>query len=209
MCILKRSSTRCRAPIEVGSDDRHPPTILCSLGNNFPRQSAVLAAMMAPVGRRWGFRMLVAASSGKDLVSEKSVLMQKLAKIPPIRSIQIIDDNRLDAEHVSAVLHLLLGRDVIITQHKSMAVALETLRRSPPDLIFLDDYLPPLDRAESSMKSLQRFGYTGPIVVMSGSFTRARKTEISAFKPLGLLPKDDINSFAMAEVLARLGSDRS
>lgn len=142
-------------------------------------------------------------------MSQKSLLMQKLAKIPAIRTIQIIDDTQMDADHVAAVLHLLLGRDVVIAHHKSMAVALDRMRRAMPDLIFLDDYLPPLDRAESSIRSLHRFGYAGPIVVMSGSLTRSRKTELSCFAPLGVLSKDDINSFAIAEVLARLGPDRS
>jgi CheY-like chemotaxis protein len=148
-------------------------------------------------------------SSGKDLVSEKSLLMQKLSKIPPLRCIMVIDDNVLDSDHVAAVLHLLLGRDITIVKKRLMPAALEALRTMKPDLVFLDDYLPPLDRAESSIKGLARFGYTGPVVIMSGNFSRTRKMELAKYEPLALLAKDDINSFAIAEVLSRLAPSSS
>lgn len=148
--------------------------------------------------------MLLAASSGNDLVSTKSILMQRLASLPTIGRIVVIDDNEMDAQHLMATLFLLLGRDLVIVNYRSVAVALDRTRRDKPDLIFLDDHIPPLDRAESSIRSLHRFGIDVPIVVMSGQLTRARRNELRRLNPLGILDKDEINTFAVGEVLLRL-----
>lgn len=151
--------------------------------------------------------MLLAASSGDDLVSSKSILMQKLAKLPAFGRIAIIDDSDMDAQRLMATLYLLIGREVVISCYRSVAVALDRTRRDKPDLIFLDDLIPPLDRAESSIRSLLRFGVDAPVVVMSGQLTRARRTELKRLNPLGILDKDEINTFAVGEVLLRLVPD--
>lgn len=148
--------------------------------------------------------MLLAASSGNDLASNKSILMQRLAKLPALGRIVVIDDNEMDAQHLIATLYLLLGRDVSIINFRSVAVALDRTRRDKPDLIFLDDHIPPLDRAESSIRSLHRFGVDAPIIVMSGQLTRTRRIELKRLGPLGILDKDEINTFAVGEVLLRL-----
>lgn len=148
--------------------------------------------------------MLFAASSGNDLVSRKSILMQGLARLPSFQRIAIIDDSDLDAQHLTATLNLLLGREVTIAHYKSVAVALDRTRKDRPDLIFLDDYMPPLDRAETSIRSLIRFGINAPIVIISGQLNRARRNELAKLNPVGILDKDEINTFAVGEVLLRL-----
>ncbi len=148
--------------------------------------------------------MHFAASSGNDLVSRKSILMQGLARLPAFKRIAVIDDNDLDAQHLTATLYLLLGREVAVAHYRSIAVALDRTRKERPDLIFLDDYMPPLDRAESSIRSLVRFGIHAPIVIMSGQLNRARRNELAKLNPIGILDKDEINTFAVGEVLLRL-----
>lgn len=153
--------------------------------------------------------MLVAAASGRDLDADKSAMLQKLGNLPAINRVAIIDDNDQDARHVSAVIHLLLGRHVDVAHYKNIAVAIQRIRDLMPDLLFLDDYLPPLDRAESSLRSLQRFGFAAPFVIISGTLTRSRRTELALLKPLCLIEKDDLNTFSIAEALSRLVPERS
>lgn len=144
------------------------------------------------------------AGSGHDIASDKSTLLKRLKDLPPIRRIMIIDDSEQDCRHMVAALYLLLGRDVEISTFRNMAVAIDRLRREMPGLVFLDDYLPPLDRAESSIRSLQRFGFNGPVVIITGQMTRARRLELSRLGPLAVVDKDDINTTSLAEVLLRL-----
>jgi DNA-binding NarL/FixJ family response regulator len=151
--------------------------------------------------------MLIAASSGDDLVSRKSRLAQQLNKLSTVRHITIIDDNALDARHVTAVLHLLLGRAITVVHHKSVALAIASMRTRMPDLLFLDDVLPPLDRAETSLRSLHRQGLVSPIVIVTAMLTQTRRKQLLTLYPLGILHKDDIDSFSVGEILTRLVPD--
>lgn len=153
--------------------------------------------------------MLFASSSGRDIDAEKSQNLQKLEKLPQIRTIAIIDDEAHDARHITAVMNLLLGRDVVIRHFKTIAQANREMHKQPADLVILDDHLPPLDRAESSMRSLRRQGVTAPVIIISGHLTRARRVELAALGALAILDKDDINSFAFAEILCRLAENRN
>lgn len=150
--------------------------------------------------------MLIASSSGRDIDAEKSLNLQKLGKLPQIRNIIIIDDEPQDARHITAVLNLLLGRETQLRHFKSISQANQGLYKQAADLVVLDDHLPPLDRAESSIRSLRRHGITAPIIIVSGQLTRARRIELAALEPLAILEKDDINTFTFAEVLGRLAA---
>ena len=127
--------------------------------------------------------------------------------MPPLRRILVIDDNERDAKHVAVVLKMLLGADVQVTMHRYLAKAVAELQKGQPDLIVLDDHLPPMDRAETSAKALQRFGYVGPLIIMTGMLDRARRLELEQLNPLGLIHKDDLDSFSLSEVLTRLVKD--
>lgn len=148
--------------------------------------------------------MHMAAAAGSDFDAEKSALLRKLGKLPTIRHVLIVDDDEQDARHISAVLHLLLGRDVEIASFRTIAAALQRLREQSPDLIVLDDHLPPLDRAESSMRSFRRFGCEAPVIVVSGILTRMRRIELAQLQVLYIMDKDDVNTFTFAEALGRL-----
>ena len=151
--------------------------------------------------------MHIAASSGSELAARKSRLAQELHKLTGLRHIMVVDDNALDAQHVTAILHLLLGRTISIVHHKSVPMAIADLRSRMPDLLFLDDVLPPLDRAESSLKSLRRHGLVAPIIIMTAMLTTSRRKELMALEPLGILHKDDIDSLSVGEVLSRLSPE--
>lgn len=148
--------------------------------------------------------MLIAASNEDNLISRKSRIAQELNKLTSVRNVMVIDDNPLDARHVTAILHILLGRGITVTHYKSVALAISNLRTQMPDLLFLDDVIPPLDRAESSLKSLHRHGLVAPIIIMTAMLTQARRKQLMGLDLLGILHKDDIDSFSIGEILQRL-----
>ncbi len=159
------------------------------------------------LSRLIGVSMLIAAASGGELAARKSRLAQELQKLIGLQHIMVVDDNALDAQHVTAILNLLLGRGISVVHHKSVPTAIADMRNRMPDLLFLDDVLPPLDRAESSLKSLHRHGLTAPVIIVTAMLTTSRRKELMALAPLGILHKDDIDSLSVGEVLLRLAAD--
>jgi DNA-binding NarL/FixJ family response regulator len=147
---------------------------------------------------------MFAADDTKRVLVRKSELAKRIQLLPPLRNIMVIDDNAQDARHVAVVLRMLLGAASTVTSHLYLAKAVAELQRSMPDMIILDDYIPPMDRAESSLKALQRFGFNGPFIIMTGMLDRARRLELKKLGPLGLIHKDDLDSFSLSEVLTRL-----
>jgi CheY-like chemotaxis protein len=150
---------------------------------------------------------MLASDETKSVLVRKSELAKRIRALPPLRDIMVIDDNEQDARHAVVVLRLLLGPELVVTSHRYLAKAVAELQRKMPDLIILDDHLPPMDRAESSLKALQRFGFKGPFIVMTGMLDRQRKLELEKLGPLGLIHKDDLDSFSLSEVLTRLNKD--
>ena len=77
------------------------------------------------------------------------------------------------------------------------------------DLVFLDDYLKPTDRAVHTIPFLRRAGYTGPIVVLSGMLDKGRKIELLAAGADQAIHKDDINSTRLGVALAEVFAART
>jgi CheY-like chemotaxis protein len=150
---------------------------------------------------------MLASDETKSVLVRKSELAKRIRALPPLRNIMVIDDNDQDARHATVVLRMLLGPELVVTSHRYLAKAVAELQRTMPDLIILDDHLPPMDRAETSLKALQRFGFKGPFIVMTGMLDRQRKFELEQLGPLGLIHKDDLDSFSLSEALTRLNKD--
>jgi DNA-binding NarL/FixJ family response regulator len=140
----------------------------------------------------------------KSVLVRKSELAKRVQRLPQLRNIMVVDDTEQDARHVTVVMRLLLGADITVTSHRYLAKAVAELQKSMPDLLILDDHLPPMDRAETSLKAIQRFGFTGPFIIMTGMLDRQRRIELEKLGPLGLIHKDDLDSFSLSEVLTRL-----
>lgn len=147
---------------------------------------------------------MLMATAGSEFDSAKSAVLQRLAALPAIRRILIVEDDARQGRHISAVLHLLLGRQVMIDVFRSMSAATGGLRRGIPDLIVLDDHPPPMDRAVRSFNAIRRLGCAAPVVIVSSILTRERRIELSHLQALCIVDKDDVNTFVFAEVLARL-----
>jgi hypothetical protein len=66
------------------------------------------------------------------------------------------------------------------------------------DLVLLDDYMGPVDRATDAMPLIRRAGYVGPVVVISGGLTRARHNELMQIGVAAAPNKDDLDSGSIA-----------
>jgi DNA-binding NarL/FixJ family response regulator len=151
--------------------------------------------------------LMLVTDDPKSVLVRKSELAKRMQLLPPLRNIMVIDDSEQDARHVEVVLKMLLGPQMVVTSHRYLAKAVAELQRNMPDLVILDDHLPPMDRAETSHKALQRFGFRGPFIIMTGMLDRARRLELDKLGPLGMIHKDDMDSFSLSEVLTRLVED--
>jgi DNA-binding NarL/FixJ family response regulator len=120
----------------------------------------------------------------------------------------IIDDEHVDAERLTATLHVLFGYQVAIRCTSSLQAAVESLADGHPSITFLDDILKPSDDASRSMPELRRAGYDGPIIVVSGALTPSRRARLIADGAVDVIHKDDVDSVRVAEAVDRaLSSD--
>ncbi len=147
--------------------------------------------------------------NGADIVSRRSELLKAIAEAPPLGVIAIIDDQSREADHIAALLRLLLGGNQVVICFTALATAVHDLRYNRPDLIFLDDHLPPFGRAKTSLDTLHRFALTAPVVIVSGVMTARRKAELEKLGALATLDKDDINGLSLAEVLLRFMNSKT
>jgi hypothetical protein len=141
---------------------------------------------------------------GRELAVRKSELARTMQRLEWIKSIFVIDDNARDSQHITAILHLLLGRTITARVFRSVPAALMDLKEGQPDILFLDDWLPPTDRAESSLRSLRRQGLVAPVIIMSGMLTIERRKALMGLDILGIIHKDDVDSFSVAQILTKL-----
>ena len=104
----------------------------------------------------------------------------------------------LDARAVGALLRGAFGRDVQVRHATSLLRARNMLLERVPELIILDDILPPRDRAETSIAALREARFAGSIVVVSGGLTRIRTQALRAAGATGVIHKDDLNTTELA-----------
>lgn len=81
----------------------------------------------------------------------------------------LVDDNILEYKLIMARLEMLGQNNVDIRYAPDLAVACVHLADREPDLLLLDNRLPPVEDYRHSVGELRRAGYDGPIVVASAS----------------------------------------
>lgn len=151
-------------------------------------------------------RKRIGRTTGSGHLAKRSNLASARAKHGLPGEILIIDDEALDAERLTATLHVLFGYQVPIRWACSLGDALDSLAENPPSLAFLDDILKPSADAFLSIPELRRAGYHGPIIVVSGAVTQSRRTQLLAGGAADVIHKDDVDSVRVAEAVDRARS---
>ena len=142
--------------------------------------------------------------SGGDFLAKKSDLSQLSKKLPKLSQVLIVEDETPDADRLRATLRVILGYDINVRRASTLGAALDAVIAKQPDLVFLDDVLKPSDTASHTIPFLRRAKYDGPIVVISGQVTRARKAELIGLGATDVIHKDDVDSVRLTEALARV-----
>ncbi len=144
-------------------------------------------------------------SCGGDHLAKKSELVRARAKLGVFNDILIIEDETLDAERLSATLHVLFGYETQIRWASTLGDAVDRVIEQKPCVLFLDDILKPSATASQAIPMLREAGYAGPIVIVSGQVTYSRRSSLLADGASDVIHKDDVDSVRVAEALAGLG----
>ncbi len=144
-------------------------------------------------------------SCGGDHLTKKSELVRARAQLGVFHDILIVEDETLDAERLSATLRVLFGYETQIRLASSPGDAVDRVIEQKPCALFLDDILKPSATASQAIPLLRDAGYTGPIIVVSGQVTHARRSSLILAGASDVIHKDDVDSVRVAEALAGLG----
>ena len=141
--------------------------------------------------------------TGSGHLAKRNDLASARAKHALPGEILVIDDEALDAERLTATLRVLFGYQVPIRWARSLSDAIDSLAERQPSLTFLGDILKPSADAFLSIAELRRAGYVGPIIVVSGAVTQARRTRLMAGGASDVIHKDDVDSVRLGEAVDR------
>ena len=146
-----------------------------------------------------------ASASGRSVLARRADLQRMKSNLPDYRDFLVIDDNEFDSEVLRAVLHVWFGYDIDVRSARSIGLGLDCLQDRIPDVVFLDDLLPPSETATENMPYLRRWGYEGPIIIISSHLNRRRQLELAAAGAADVIHKDDMSAVGIAEVFERIG----
>jgi CheY-like chemotaxis protein len=141
------------------------------------------------------------ASTGSEFLARKSDLTRMRQRIPGLKDVLIVDDNNFDADSLRASLNMMFGYALTLRRAKTLGSALDCVIERKPDLVFLDDILPPSDTASTTIPFLRRCGYEAPIIVVSGEMTRTRRQALIAAGADDVIHKDEVDSVRISEAL--------
>jgi DNA-binding NarL/FixJ family response regulator len=142
--------------------------------------------------------------TGADYLVEKSDLARLSKEMPKFKSIVVFEDERLDSDRMLATLRTIYGHDVEVRRARTLTSGIDLLLAKRPDLILLDDYMGPTDRADDALPLIRRSGFDGPIVVISGALDRKRRNELLKLGFADALNKDDLDSGSIGKILLQL-----
>lgn len=142
--------------------------------------------------------------AGRYLERRSAVVKRIQAVGRPVR-VLLVEDNDFDAQRLMASLRVLLGGQLQLRQARTAEEMVRAVKRGfEADAVVLDDKLPAGVGAEASIERLRSAGFSGPIIVVSGWFTPARRQSLARLSVAGVFDKDDVDALSVAELfLAR------
>ncbi len=142
--------------------------------------------------------------TGADYLVEKSDLARAGKALPKIGDIVVFEDERMDSDRMLATLRTMLGYEVEVRRARTLNSGIDLLIAKLPDLVLLDDYMGPTDRADDALPLIRRAGFTGPVVVVSGALNRKRRSELQKLGVAEAINKDDLDSGSIGRVMLQL-----
>ena len=148
------------------------------------------------------------STCGGSHLARKSEIVSARAKLGALRDVLVVEDDPLDAERMTATLHVIFGYELRFHLASTLGDAVDRVIESKPSLVFLDDILKPSTNALQAIPLLRGAGYAGPIIVVSGQVTYQRRSSLLANGAGEVIHKDEVDSVRVAEAIARLDLNR-
>jgi DNA-binding NarL/FixJ family response regulator len=142
--------------------------------------------------------------TGAEYLVEKSDLARLSKEMPKFRDVVVFEDERLDSDRLLATLRTICGYEIEVRRARTLTSGIDLLLAKLPDLLMLDDYMGPTDRADDALPLIRRAGFMGPVVVVSGALNRNRRTELLRLGVADAINKDDLDSGSIGKVLLQL-----
>lgn len=142
--------------------------------------------------------------TGADYLVEKSDLARLNKQMPRFDDIVVFEDERLDSDRLLATLRTIYGHEIEVRRAKTLMSGIDLLLARKPDLVLLDDYMGPTDRADDAIPLIRRSGFEGPVVVVSGALNRTRRNELLKLGVADAINKDDLDSGSIGKVMLQL-----
>lgn len=139
--------------------------------------------------------------SAVRVLMTRSKLAQAMKDVPKYKNILIIEDNQRDSDRLASTLRTIFGYDATVRQCRTLGTALDEVLGDQPELVFLDDRLGPVDKAEKSVPFLRSARYAGMILVISSFIDRRRRAEIMKLGVDEVIDKDDLDSTSICQAL--------
>ncbi len=145
--------------------------------------------------------------TGADYLVEKSELARASKLMPKISDIVVFEDERMDSDRLLATLRTLFGYEVEVRRARTLTSGVDLLIAKRPDLVLLDDYMGPTDRADDALPLIRRAGFDGPIVVVSGALNRKRRNDLMKLGVADAINKDDLDSGSIGRIMVQLAEN--
>jgi DNA-binding NarL/FixJ family response regulator len=146
--------------------------------------------------------------TGSQFLSRKSELAKARKGKPTFQDVLIVEDENLDAERLRGTLRSMFGYALEVRRATTLGSALDSVIERKPDLIFLDDHLPPKDNASITIPFLRRCNYDGPIIIVSGLLSPRRAAELTKLGAVVAIHKDKLDSGTIEEAIARVHAEQ-
>lgn len=132
---------------------------------------------------------------------KRSALAQAMKDVPRYQSILIIEDNQRDSDRLASTLRAIFGYDTSVRQCRTLGTALDAVLTEQPEIVFLDDRLGPVDKAEKSVAFLRNAQCNAIIFVVSSHVDRRRRAELLALSVNEVIDKDELDSTSICQAL--------
>ena len=139
--------------------------------------------------------------SGVRVLLNRSKLSHAMKELPGFSRIVIVEDNQRDSDRLASTLRAIFGYDTVVRQCKTLGTALDAVLADQPEIVFLDDRLGPIDKAEKSVPFLRTAQSIAMIIVVSSYVDRRRRAEIIKLGVDEVIDKDELDSTSICQAI--------
>jgi DNA-binding NarL/FixJ family response regulator len=139
---------------------------------------------------------------------ERSYLERRSAVSKRVQALQrdvhvlIIEDEGVDASKMQTALKVMFGASAIVTVIADPKAIAVNLRGRSADIVLLDDRMADGSGAETTLPLLRSAGVKGPVILVSGLLSQARKATLARLGDIAsIVHKDDADSVVLAEAI--------